>query len=88
MARITWCNSVGGLPQCNNARSVPSKPSIWFGEIWLKMPDGTRSARSWRAKQKILRHDAQEILAIMLDELIEECGRDSAIDSGFRLECR
>jgi hypothetical protein len=88
MPRIVWTNSIGGLPQCNNARSVPKKPVIWHGEVWLRMPDGSRSARSWRASQKITRQDAQQVMAVMLDDLIEECGRDAAVDSGFILESR
>jgi len=88
MTRVTWCNSVGGLPVVDNVRSVPKKPVMWHGEVWLKMPDGSRSARSWRSHDKISRHNAQEVMAVMLDELIDECGKDAAIDSGFRLECR
>ena len=88
MARITWSSSIGGLPQCDNARSMPRKPAIWFGEVWLKMPDKTRSARSWRAQHAITRAEAQDVMAIMLNELIEECGRDAAVDSGFMLQCR
>jgi hypothetical protein len=88
MARVIWTDSVGGLPRCDNTRSVPRKPVLWFGEVWLKMPDKTRSARSWRAQHPITRAEAQEVMAIMLDELIEECGRDAAVESGFRLECR
>lgn len=88
MSRITWCNSVGGNPAVDNARSVPKKPVIWWGNVWLLMPSGYRHSRPWRADAPITREEAQVILRMLLDELIEECGRDAAIDSGFRLECR
>lgn len=88
MSRIVWCNSVGGLPQCDNARSVPKRPVIWLGEVWLRMPNGDRHARGWRSHQPITRQQAQDVLRAMLDDLIEECGRDSAVDSGFRMRCR
>lgn len=88
MTRVTWCNSVGGHPQVDNARSVPKKPVIWWGNVWLLMPNGYKHSRPWRAKQKITRQQAQDVLRAMLDDLIDECGSDAAIDSGFRLECR
>ena len=88
MTRVVWSNTVGGLPRVDNARSVPRKPVLWWGEVWLKMPDGSRSAREWRSKEKITRQDAQEVLAVMLGDLVDECGADAAVDSGFRLECR
>lgn len=88
MSRITWCNSVGGLPKVDNARSVPRKPVIWWGEVWLRMPDGSKDTREWRAKQKITRCQAQEVLGFLLDDLIAENGNDTATDSGFTLECR
>lgn len=88
MSRITWCNSVGGNPAVDNARSVPKKPVIWWGTVWLLLPNGCRHTQSWRTTTPITRQDAQVILRTLLDELIEECGRDAAIDSGFRLECR
>ena len=88
MSRITWCNSVGGMPQVDNARSVPKKPVVWWDEVWLVMPDGTKDTRSWRANHKITRGQAQEVLRAMLNDLIAANGNDSAIDSGYRMECR
>lgn len=88
MSRIVWSNRVGGHPIVDNARSVPKRPTIWWGSIWLLLPNGERSTRNWRARQPITRQQAQEVLALMLDDLLAECGRDAAIDSGFRLECR
>lgn len=88
MSRITWSNRIGGHPIVDNARSVPKRPVPWHGQIWLLMPDGARHVRSWKSKSPITRQQAQAVLALMLDDLIAECGRDAAVDSGFRLECR
>ena len=88
MSRIVWSNRVGGLPVVDNARSVPKKPVIWWGLIWLLLPGGERSQRNWRSQTPITRAQAQAVLAAMLDDLLDECGRDTAIDAGFRLECR
>lgn len=88
MSRVIWSNRVGGLPQVDNARSVPRRPVIWWGEVWLLLPDGSKSTRAWRSNNKITRQQAQEVMHAMLDDLINECGRDAAIDSGFRMECR
>ena len=79
---------MGGIPRVDNKRSVPKKPQVWWGDVWLLMPDGSRHVRSWRSQSKIQRSDAQIILAAMLDDLVNECGANSAVDSGFRLECR
>lgn len=88
MSRVTWSNRVGGLPQVDNARSVPKRPVIWWGEVWLLMPDGAKHSRGWRSHTKITRGQAQEVLRIMLEDLIAECGKDAAVDSGFSLVCR
>lgn len=88
MSRITWCNSVGGAPVVDNRRSVPKKPVIWWGEVWLVMPDGSKDTRAWRANQPLSKVQAQSVLHAMLDDLIAENGNDAAIDSGFRMECR
>lgn len=87
MSRITWCNSVGGLPVVDNARCVPRKPVVWWGEVWLRLPTGQKASIGWRAQQKITRQQAQEAMAILLDQLVADEGND-AIDSGFTLECR
>lgn len=88
MARITWSTSVGGIPRVDNKRSVPKKPQVWWGDVWLLMPDGSRHIRQWRSQTRIQRNEAQLILAAMLDDLVSECGENAAVDSGFRLECR
>lgn len=88
MTRITWSTSIGGIPRVDNKRSVPKKPQVWWGDVWLLMPDGARHTRSWRSQQKIARTDAQLILAAMLDDLVKECGENAAVDSWFRMECR
>lgn len=88
MTRVVWSNKVGGLPRVDNARSVPKRPVIWRGEVWLRMPNGERHARSWKSHNRITRQQAQEVMQIMLADLIEECGQDAAVDSGFTMECR
>lgn len=88
MSRITWSNKVGGLPICDNARSVPRKPVVWWGTVWLRLPNGQKAEIGWRSKGPITRSQAQEVMAAMLDDLIKDEGEDAAVDSGFTLECR
>lgn len=88
MSLIQWHNSMDGPPVVDNARSVPKRPVIWFGEVWLLMPDGAKHSRGWRSHNKITRQQAQDVMRAMLDDLIAECGKDAAVDSGFRMECR
>lgn len=88
MTRVVWTNSVGGLPRCNNVRSVPKKPVIWRGSVWLLLPSGERDTRNWKSHNKITREDAQKVLGAVLDSLIAEHGNDTAVDSGYTLECR
>lgn len=88
MTRVVWSNKVGGLPQVDNARSVPKRPVVWWGQVWLLMPEGVRHIRNWRASQPITRQQGQDVLRAMLEDLIEECGNDAAVDSGFMMACR
>lgn len=88
MSRITWSNKVGGLPVVDNARSVPRKPVVWWGTVWLRLPNGQKTEACWRAKHPITRQQAQQVMAAMLADMIADEGEDSAIDSGFTLECR
>lgn len=88
MSRIVWSNKVGGLPIVDNARSVPKKPVIWWGTVWLRLPNGQKAEAGWRAKHPITRQQAQQVMAAMLADLIADEGEDTAIDSGFTLECR
>lgn len=88
MSRIVWSNKVGGLPVVDNARSVPRKPVIWRGTVWLRLPNGQKTEIGWRSHNKITRQQAQVLMGAMLAELIADEGEDTAIDSGFTLECR
>lgn len=88
MARVVWNNSMDGPPVVDNARSVPKRPVIWWGEIWLLMPDGVRDTRQWRAKRPMLKEQAQDVLRAMLADLIAENGNNAAIDSGFMMMSR
>lgn len=84
MSIVTWNNSMNGPPIVNGARSVPKKPVIWHGEIWLQLPDGIKDTRSWRSTRPITRKQAQEVLA----ELISEHGENAAVDAGFWMRSR
>lgn len=88
MSLVTWNNRMAGPPVVNGSRSVPKKPVIWHGEIWLKLPDGSKDARSWRSKQKITRQQAQEVMAAMLADLVAENGENAAVDAGFWMQSR
>lgn len=91
MSLVTWRNSFKGPPVVDGARSVPKKPVVWHGEIWLLIPGTPKNAkhvRAWRATRPITKEHAQEVLAILLAELIAEHGNDAAIDSGFWMMSR
>lgn len=87
MSHVFWRNSMA-VPVVENARSVPKKPVIWFGEIWLILPDGEKDTRAWRANKPMTRQQAQTVLAQLLDQLIGEHGIDAAVDSGFFMRSR
>lgn len=90
MSLVQWRNSMNGPPVVNGSRSVPKKPVIWHGEIWLVMPGNppVKHSLPWRSRQPITRKEAQEVLAILLAELIAEHGNNAAIDSGFWMRSR
>jgi hypothetical protein len=77
-----------GPPRCDNLRSVPKKPVVWMGEIWLQLPSGERDIRSWRSNGPITKGHAQTVLGQLLDSLIGEHGKNSAVDSGFWIKSR
>lgn len=87
MSHIFWRNSMA-VPVIDNARSVSKKPLIWFGEIWLILPDGEKDTRAWRSNKPMTRQQAQTVLAQLLDQLIGEHGSDAAVDSGFFMRSR
>lgn len=76
------------VPVVDNARSVPKKPVIWHGEIWLVLPGGVKDIRAWRANKPMVKHQAQTVLHQLLSELIDEHGSDKAVDSGFWMQSR
>lgn len=90
MSLVQWRNSMNGPPVVDGARSVPKKPVIWHGEIWLVLPGNPpeKHSRPWRSRQPITRQEAQQVLALLLAELIAEHGENSAIDSGFWMRSR
>lgn len=87
MSRVHWRNGMAA-PVVDSARSVPKKPVIWIGEIWLTMPNHVNDARAWRANKPLTRQQAQGVLQQLLAELIDEHGENAAIDSGFWMKSR
>jgi hypothetical protein len=87
VSRVHWRNGMS-LPVVDNARSVPKKPVIWIGEIWLQLPTGFKDIRAWRANKPLTRQQAQTVLHQLLEELIDEHGNDAAVDSGFWMKSR
>lgn len=67
---------------------LPKKPVVWIGAVWLQMPDGEMDTRSWRSNGPIHHCQAREVLAALLDSLIAEHGKDSAVWSGFYCKSR
>lgn len=86
-AQIRWSNSMVDRAPIVLGR-LPKKPVIWFGEIYLTMPDGEKDIRAWKSKQPMTCENAKTVLGQLLDMLIGEHGKDSAIDSGFWLKSR
>lgn len=86
MSKITWVNGQAA-PQVDGWANVPKKPVIWWGEVWLKLPNGDKVAQAWRSRQKIRGSDAMDVIRALLNELVEENGVD-AIDSGFWIQSR
>jgi len=88
MSLVQWNNGMDGPPVVDNARSVPKKPVIWHGEIWIVLPDGEKDTRAWRSNQPITRQQAQTVMAQLLASLVGEHGKDAAVDAGFWMRSR
>lgn len=88
MSLVQWHNRMSGPPVVDNARSVPKKPVIWRGEIWLILATGEKDSRAWRSNTPITRQQAQTVMAQLLASLVGEHGRDAAVDAGFWLRSR
>lgn len=88
MCQVFWNSRMQGPPVCDNVRSVPKKPVVWIGSVWLTLPGGECDTRSWRSNGRITRQQAQDVLKALLDQLVGEHGKDSAVDSGFTLKSR
>lgn len=86
-ARVEWNNEMAGTyPRTNGP--LPKKPVHWIGEIWLLMPSGEKDMRSFRSNNPMSTGHVQIVLGQLLDRLIGEHGRDSAISSGFWCKSR
>lgn len=90
MCRVEWRNSMAGPPKVVKG-GIPKKPVVWIGAIWLKLPGVTKDeidTRSWRSNKPLSCADARAVLDQLLTMLINEHGKDNAIDSGFWLQSR
>lgn len=88
MSLVRWNSLMAGPPQVDGKRGVPKKPVIWVGSIWLDMPGGEKTERSWRSNQPMTKEQAQTVLAQLLEQMIAEVGNDTAVGSGFWMKSR
>ena len=86
-ARVEWNNSMPTVYPATSGR-LPKKPVVWIGEIWLLLPGGEKDIRSWRSNQPISTAQARTVLGQLLDRLIGEHGKDTALSSGFWCKSR
>jgi hypothetical protein len=86
-AKIVWSNDMATL-QPQTIGRLPKKPVIWIGEIWFQVQGGERDIRSWRSNNPITKDQARTVLCQLLDSLIGEHGKDSAVSSGFWCKSR
>ena len=69
----------------------PKKPVVWIGAIWLILPGVTKDeidTRSWRSNRPLSSAQARLVLGQLHTMLVNEHGKDNAIDSGFWLQSR
>lgn len=86
MCRIYW-KSPWEHPRVHGRRFIPKRPVIWHGTIWMEFREGDeviRDTREWKASSPILRHEAQEIIHEMLNQIIITNG-NKALGAGFEL---
>lgn len=86
-ARVEWNNSMATTHPATIGR-LPKKPVVWIGEVWMVFPSGEKDIRAWRSIQPITTAQARTVLGQLLDRLIGEHGRDTAVDSGFWCKSR
>lgn len=86
-ARIEWNNDMPST-QPRTIGRLPRKAVIWIGEIWLTLPNGEKDIRAWRSNQPITTDQARTVLGQLLTSLINEHGRDTAVNSGFWTKSR
>lgn len=86
-ALIEWRNEFASTrPRCTGR--LPKKPVVWIGEIWLDVPGGERDIRAFRSNSPMTHQHVQTVLGQLLDQLIGEHGKDSAMSSGFSVRSR
>lgn len=81
-AMVKWDNRLPTVVPTTVGR-LPKKPVVWIGAVWLQMPDGDLDTRSWRSNGPITTAQARTVLGQLLESLIGEHGKDSAVWSGF-----
>lgn len=86
-ARVEWSNEMAGTTPRTIGR-LPKRPVIWIGEIWLTLPSGEKDVRAWRSNQPMTTGQARTVLGQLLQNLIGEHGKDSAVSSGFWTKSR
>lgn len=86
-ARIEWHNEMPTTYPMTRGR-LPKKPVVWMGEVWLTLPGGEKDIRAWRANQPLNTEQARTVLGQLLQSLINEHGKDSAVSSGFWCKSR
>ncbi len=86
-ARVEWSNDMAGTQPRVTGR-LPKRPVVWIGEIWLTLPGGEKDVRAWRSNQAITTAQARTVLEQLLNSLIGEHGKNSAVNSGFWCKSR
>lgn len=85
--RIEWKNEMAGTQPIQIGKQ-PKKPVHWIGEIFLILPTGEKDIRAFRSNAPMSTQNVQTVLGQLLDRLIGEHGKDSAVNSGFWVKSR
>jgi len=81
-ARVEWNNHMKTTNPMTTGQ-LPKKPVIWRGEVFLQLPGGIKDVRQWISRQPMTTDQARVVLGQLLNQLIGEHGKDSAVHSGF-----
>jgi hypothetical protein len=86
-ARIEWSNDMA-TTHPRRSGQLPKKAVHWIGEIWLLLPSGEKDIRSFRTNNPLSTGHVQVVLGQLLDRLVGEHGKESAVSSGFWCKSR